>query len=110
MSCDGYYASLEFSQPRDGRSPRHDRRPSPIASPSSNDECRRSKLWFVRYKQEEVMSETIPTVAFDEDNEILSPTEEAYGSFYEAFQVFNIALFEGELPDCLITMQRSRRS
>ena len=42
------------------------------------------------------MSETIPTVAFDEDNEILSPTEEAYGSFYEAFQVFNMALFEGE--------------
>jgi hypothetical protein len=42
--------------------------------------------------------------------EILSPTEEAYGSFYEAFQVFNMALFEGELPDCLITMQRSRRS
>ena len=43
----------------------------------------------------------MPAVAFDEENEILSPTEEAYGSFYEAFQVFNDALFEGELPDLL---------
>jgi SprT-like family len=56
------------------------------------------------------MSGTMPAVAFDENNEILSPTEEAYGSFYEAFRIFNEALFEGELPDCLITMQRSKRS
>ena len=34
----------------------------------------------------------MPAVAFDENNEILSPTEGAYGSFYEAFQVFNMAL------------------
>src|SRR5262245_4775977 len=98
MSCGDCYASLGFSQPRNGRSPHHDRRPSPIASPSSNDECRCSKLWFVRYKQEEVMSETIPTVAFDEDNEILSLTEEAYGNFYEAFQVAPLRRAAG-LPD-----------
>jgi hypothetical protein len=29
----------------------------------------------------------MPAVAFDENNEILSPTEEAYGSFYEAFRI-----------------------
>ena len=38
----------------------------------------------------------MPAVAFDENNEILSPTEEAYGSFYEAFRIFNEALFEGD--------------
>lgn len=46
----------------------------------------------------------------DGDIEVPSPTEETYGSFYTAFSFFNEALFKGELPDCLITMQRSKRS
>jgi hypothetical protein len=48
--------------------------------------------------------------ASDQGIEILSPTEEAYGSFYEAYRIFNTALFEDDLPDCLIIMQRSKRS
>src|SRR5262249_36818397 len=43
-------------------------------------------------------------------DEFLSPTEEAYADFYTAYDYFNGVLFENKLPDCLITMQRSRRS
>jgi hypothetical protein len=39
--------------------------------------------------------------ASDEGIEILSPTEEAYGSFYEAYRIFNTALFEDDLPGLL---------
>ncbi len=42
--------------------------------------------------------------------EILSPTDETYRGFYEAYRFFNEWLFGGLLPDCLITMQRSKRS
>ena len=54
----------------------------------------------------------MPAVALNQNNEILTPTEEAYGSFYEAFRIFNEALFEGELPNCLIAMRQliQRRS
>jgi SprT-like family len=51
--------------------------------------------------------------AGDEDDdilEVLDPTNETYRGFYEAFEVFNGALFKNELPDCLFTMQRSKRS
>jgi hypothetical protein len=38
------------------------------------------------------------------------PTSQTYSGLYKAFAFFNGALFAGELPDCLITMQRSKRS
>jgi hypothetical protein len=46
----------------------------------------------------------------DDDFELPSPTDETYASFYEAFRWFNMALFQETLPDCLITVQRSKRS
>ena len=46
----------------------------------------------------------------DDDLDVLSPTEEAYSNFYVAYDYFNGVLFANQLPDCLITMQRSRRS
>jgi len=35
------------------------------------------------------------------------PTEQAYGEMQYAYDFFNIELFNNELPDCLITMQRT---
>jgi predicted SprT family Zn-dependent metalloprotease len=46
----------------------------------------------------------------DDLDEFLSPTEEAYADFYTAWDYFNGVLFENKLPDCLITMQRAKRS
>ena len=46
----------------------------------------------------------------DDDFDFPSPTDETYGSFYEAYRWLNLGLFEEQLPDCLITMQRSKRS
>jgi len=37
------------------------------------------------------------------------PTEEQYGDFQAAYDFFNRELFEGRLPQCLITLVRSRR-
>jgi len=37
------------------------------------------------------------------------PTEEQYGDFQAAYDFFNKALFQGRLPQCLITLVRSRR-
>ena len=37
------------------------------------------------------------------------PTEEQYGDFQLAYDFFNKALFGGKLPQCLITLVRSRR-
>jgi predicted SprT family Zn-dependent metalloprotease len=39
-----------------------------------------------------------------------TPTAETYGSFNDAFAFFNGALFDHQLPNVLITMQRSKRS
>jgi predicted SprT family Zn-dependent metalloprotease len=50
------------------------------------------------------------TIQDDDDLGVLSPTEEAYRSFYLAFEVFNRVLFGNKLPDVMITMQRSKRS
>ena len=41
---------------------------------------------------------------------VLNPTEKTYQSFYQAYAFFNSSLFDSKLPNCLITMQRSRRS
>lgn len=39
-----------------------------------------------------------------------TPTEETYKGFQEAYSYLNGRLFRNELPDCLITMQRTSRS
>lgn len=39
-----------------------------------------------------------------------SPTQEAYAELQMAYDHFNHALFAGELPPCLITLQRERRT
>jgi hypothetical protein len=39
-----------------------------------------------------------------------SPTRKTYTGLEAAYEYFNTRLFEGELPDCLITVQRSSRS
>lgn len=40
----------------------------------------------------------------------IEPTKETYDQFQEAYGYFNRALFEGQLPNCLITLQRNKRS
>jgi predicted SprT family Zn-dependent metalloprotease len=37
-----------------------------------------------------------------------SPTGQSYGEFLRAYRFFNKKLFEGALPDCLITLHRHR--
>lgn len=39
-----------------------------------------------------------------------NPTAQAYGELQAAFDHYNKALFGGELPPCLITMQREKRT
>lgn len=38
------------------------------------------------------------------------PTSEAYGELQRAYTHFNEALFDGQLPECLITFQREKRT
>jgi hypothetical protein len=45
-----------------------------------------------------------------ENADIENPADGTYRAFQDAFAVFNDELFGGELPDCLITLQRTRRS
>ena len=40
----------------------------------------------------------------------IKPTKETYGRFQLAYDVLNKHLFSGKLPDCLITLQRRKRS
>jgi SprT-like family len=46
----------------------------------------------------------------DEDEVNLTATAVTYRTLNEAYDLFNQSLFAGELPEVLITMQRSRRS
>lgn len=39
-----------------------------------------------------------------------SPTQQAYSELHRAYHFFNTRLFDGQLPPCLITMQRRRRT
>ena len=41
---------------------------------------------------------------------MVTPTEQAYAELQQAYDVFNMQLFGGELPPCLITMQRRPRT
>ena len=40
----------------------------------------------------------------------IEPTRETYDQFQEAYAYFNRVLFEGQLPNCLLTLQRNKRS
>lgn len=40
----------------------------------------------------------------------MKPTPETYGELQAAYDLFNADLFTGQLPDCLITLQREKRS
>ncbi|MFP3709698.1 SprT-like domain-containing protein [Paraburkholderia sp. SIMBA_009] len=44
------------------------------------------------------------------DSAALKPTPQAYAELQQAYDFFNDELFDGELPHCLITFQRERRS
>jgi predicted SprT family Zn-dependent metalloprotease len=39
-----------------------------------------------------------------------SPTQQTYKTLDDAYRFFNARLFEGQLPPCLITMQRSKKA
>ena len=39
---------------------------------------------------------------------VFYPTKEAYGELQQAYDFFNEELFQGELPSCLITLQREK--
>ena len=39
-----------------------------------------------------------------------TPTEQAYTELQQAYDVFNAQLFTGQLPPCIITMQRRRHT
>lgn len=43
-------------------------------------------------------------------NVALNPTGQAYAELQAAFDHYNNALFDGQLPHCLITMQREKRT
>jgi hypothetical protein len=46
----------------------------------------------------------------DPDDLKIEPTKETYDRFQEGYAYFNRTLFEGHLPNCLITLQRSKRT
>ena len=46
----------------------------------------------------------------DLNTQSLKPTRETYDPLQQAYENLNRALFEGELPNCLITLQRSKKS
>lgn len=48
---------------------------------------------------------TEPVVSYD-----TNPTTQTYHTLNKAYRFFNDALFEGKLPDCLITLQRKGKS
>ena len=45
-----------------------------------------------------------------QSNRDLRPTQETYEAFQEAYEHFNWELFGGELPNCLIVLQRKNRA
>jgi predicted SprT family Zn-dependent metalloprotease len=46
----------------------------------------------------------------DSNTQSIKPTRETYDPLQQAYENLNRALFEGELPNCLITLQRSKKS
>ncbi len=46
----------------------------------------------------------------DSSTQSIKPTRETYDPLQQAYENLNRSLFEGELPNCLITLQRSKKS
>jgi hypothetical protein len=46
----------------------------------------------------------------DSNTQSVKPTRETYDPLQQAYEALNRFLFEGELPNCLITLQRSKKS
>jgi predicted SprT family Zn-dependent metalloprotease len=46
----------------------------------------------------------------DNNTQSIKPTRETYDPLQQAYENLNRSLFEGELPNCLITLQRSKKS
>jgi predicted SprT family Zn-dependent metalloprotease len=46
----------------------------------------------------------------DTNTQSIKPTRETYDPLQQAYENLNRALFDGELPNCLITLQRSKKS
>ena len=46
----------------------------------------------------------------DTNTQSIKPTRETYDPLQQAYENLNRSLFEGELPNCLITLQRSKKS
>jgi len=46
----------------------------------------------------------------DSNTQSIKPTRETYDPLQQAYENLNRSLFEGELPNCLITLQRSKKS
>jgi predicted SprT family Zn-dependent metalloprotease len=46
----------------------------------------------------------------DSNIQSVKPTRETYDPLQQAYETLNRSLFEGELPNCLITLQRSKKS
>jgi hypothetical protein len=40
----------------------------------------------------------------------MRPTTDTYTELLQAYDFFNVALFEGMLPSCLITLQREKHT
>lgn len=48
--------------------------------------------------------------AIQRNGAMSTPTTTAYSELQQAFDHFNMELFEGLLPPCLITLQRKKRT
>jgi len=46
----------------------------------------------------------------DSNTQSIKPTRETYDPLQQAYENLNRSLFEGELPNCLITLQRTKKS
>lgn len=46
----------------------------------------------------------------DSNNQAVKPTRETYDPLQQTYDALNRSLFEGELPNCLITLQRTKKS
>ncbi|MGA7178902.1 MAG: SprT-like domain-containing protein [Thiobacillaceae bacterium] len=46
----------------------------------------------------------------DSNTTVIRPTRETYEPLQQAYEILNRALFEGALPNCLITLQRHKKS
>lgn len=53
---------------------------------------------------------TPPPTPNDPDRTRIRPTRETYEQLQQAFDTLNRALFDNELPNCLITLQRRKKS